>query len=132
MKIKLAKPFASNSPVDEFDARQIKKALNRLGYYHPRAETGITGIPDLAVFDALKKFQKDRGLSASGAVKPEDKTVDALNAAIEVNPRGDISGVRRATIACVNRTRRWKARCETGTTIPTRVMNICAVAGRRR
>ena len=45
MEIKLSKPFAANSGVDEFDTRQIKKALNRLGYYKPYKETGITGIP---------------------------------------------------------------------------------------
>lgn len=60
MNIKLNKPFAANSAVDEFDVRQIKKALNRLGYYQPYEKTGITGIPDAAVFEALKAFQKDR------------------------------------------------------------------------
>ena len=35
MEIKLTKPFARTGGVDEFDTRQFKKALNRLGYYRP-------------------------------------------------------------------------------------------------
>ncbi len=79
MKIKLNKPFASNTAVDESDVRRIKKALNRLGYYQPYEKTGITGIPDIAVFTAVKKFQKDQGLHPTGMVKPEDETIKALS-----------------------------------------------------
>jgi len=79
MEIKINKPFSANSAVDEFDVRQMKKALNRLGYYHPYKKVGITGIPDKAVFDALKSFQKDQGLQASGTAKPGDKTVTKLS-----------------------------------------------------
>jgi hypothetical protein len=60
MDIKLNKPFAANSAVDEFDVRQMKKAPNRLGYYQPYEKTGITGIPDADMFSALKSFQKDQ------------------------------------------------------------------------
>lgn len=83
MNIKLSKPFASNSKVDEFDTRQVKKALNRLGYYVPYAKTGITGIPDAQVFAALKKFQSDHGLPPTGALKPDDVTVKAMNEAAD-------------------------------------------------
>lgn len=79
MKIKLNKPFAANSAVDEFDVRQIKKALNRLGYYQPYEKTGITGIPDTDVFSALKTFQKDQGLQPTGTAKPGDKTIKTLS-----------------------------------------------------
>jgi hypothetical protein len=79
MEVQLNKPFAANSAVDEFDTRQIKKALNRLGYYQPYEKTGITGIPDTDVFAALKAFQKDRGLTPTGTAKPDDETVKALN-----------------------------------------------------
>ena len=41
MKIELKLPFAANSSVDDFDVRQMKKALNRLGYYQPNEKTGI-------------------------------------------------------------------------------------------
>ena len=78
MEIKLKKSFAANVPADEYDVRQIKKALNRLGYYMPYEKTGITGIPDPAVFAALKSFQKDQELRATGAAKPDDETISKL------------------------------------------------------
>lgn len=59
--------------------RQIKKALNRLGYYIPYEKTGITGIPDANVFAGLKKFQADHALPVTGSAKPGDETVAALN-----------------------------------------------------
>jgi len=56
-----------------------RKTLNRLGYYQPYEQTGITGIPDAGVFAALKSFQKDQGLRPTGTAKPGDDTVKALN-----------------------------------------------------
>jgi peptidoglycan hydrolase-like protein with peptidoglycan-binding domain len=88
MKIKLQKPFARNSKVEEYDVRQIKKALNRLGYYAPLESTGITGIPDAAVFQALKTFQQDQSLPATGTAKPGDETVIALNRQAAKTPDG--------------------------------------------
>lgn len=88
MEIKLSQPFAANSAVDEYDVRQIKKTLNRLGYYQPYEKTGITGIPDAAVFAALKTFQKDQGLKATGAAKPGDDTLKALNKEASKTPEG--------------------------------------------
>lgn len=79
MKIELSQPFATNSKVDEFDVKQMKKALNRLGYYQPYEKVGITGIADMEVFDALKVFQREHGLSATGSAKPGDETVQRLN-----------------------------------------------------
>lgn len=79
MEIKLNKPFATNSAVDSFDVRQIKKALNRLGYYQPYEKTGITDIPDAHVFAALKAFQKDQRLMPTGTARPDDDTVKMLN-----------------------------------------------------
>ncbi len=76
MPIALSKPFARNTQVDDDDVRQIKKALNRLGYY----------VPDDAVFTALKQFQTDHGLSPSGMVRPGDETIAALNNAITNAP----------------------------------------------
>ncbi len=88
MKIKLSRPFAANGKVDEFDVKQMKKALNRLGYYQPYEKTGITGIPDADVFAALKAFQKDHSLSANGAAKPDDETIRALNKETSKTPEG--------------------------------------------
>lgn len=88
MNIKLNKPFAANSAVDEFDVKQVKKALNRLGYYQPYEKVGITGIPDTDVFSALKSFQKDHGLQPTGTAKPDDETVSALSKEASKTPKG--------------------------------------------
>lgn len=88
MKIKLKRLFAANNSVDEFDVLQMKKVLNRLGYYQPLEQTGITGMADKAVFDALKEFQKDHGLSQNAVIKPEDGTEAALNHELEKTPAG--------------------------------------------
>lgn len=88
MLITLSKPFARNTQVDDYDVRQIKKALNRLGYYAPYEETGVTGVPDDAVFTALKQFQADHGLPPSGMVHPGDETITAINNAIVNAPDG--------------------------------------------
>lgn len=88
MDIKLSKAFAPNSAADAFDVRQVKGALNRLGYYVPYEKTGITGIPDSAVFGALKSFQKDHGLHPDGIAKPGDETIKALNREATKAPDG--------------------------------------------
>lgn len=66
----------------------MKKALNRLGYYRPYEKVGITGIADMGVFDALKAFQKDHGLSATGSAKPDDETVQRINKEASQTPAG--------------------------------------------
>ncbi len=88
MKIELSKPFAPNGKVDEYDTRQVKKSLNRLGYYQPYEKTGITGIPDQAIFDALKKFQEHYGLRATGEARPGDETIQSLNEETAKTPDG--------------------------------------------
>lgn len=88
MKIELSQPFAANGKVDEFDVKQMKKALNRLGYYQPYEKVGITGISDMGIFDALKAFQKDHGLTATGSAKPNDETVRVLNKEASRTPEG--------------------------------------------
>lgn len=88
MEITLSKRLARNTPADEFDVRQLKKALNRLGYYQPLATTGITGIPDAALFTALKSFQRDQGLRPDGVVTPDSVTIQKLNSEVSKAPEG--------------------------------------------
>lgn len=114
MNILLTQRFARDGNADEFDTRQIKKALNRLGYYMPPETLGITEIPDAEVFTALRNFQQDYGLPVSGVVKPEDETLKALNREIEKTPSGSYlwrtaeDGKVRASHAQYNRTvRSW-------------------------
>lgn len=88
MKIKLNKPFAANSAVDEEDARALKRSLNWLGYYMPFEKVGISPYPDQAIFEAIRKFQTDQGLPKTGAMKPGDETETALSKEISKKLKG--------------------------------------------
>lgn len=88
MQIKLNQPFAADGAVDPFDVKQMKKALNRLGYYQPYEKVGVTGIPDGAVFAALKNFQEDHNLPATGGAKPDDATIQKINEEAAKTPQG--------------------------------------------
>lgn len=79
MKIELTNSIAPNSATEKLDVLQLKKSLNRLGYYYPHEDIGITDIPDSALFSAIKKFQENFGLSVTGTAKPEDDTIASLN-----------------------------------------------------
>ncbi len=83
MKIVITQPVAPNSAAAPFDVRQIKKSLNRLGYYIPPKDIGITDIPDTALFTAIRNFQKSVGLPATGTINPDDATLNALNAELQ-------------------------------------------------
>ena len=78
MRFKLNKPFAPNSPVDEFDVRQVKRALNRLGYYMPDEMIGMNDTPDRAVFEALEDFQRDNDLPIVRRILPGDENEDVI------------------------------------------------------
>jgi hypothetical protein len=86
--IDLNQPLAPDSAADEYDVRRMKKALNRLGFYMPYHKAGITGITDDDVFAGIRAYQTSRGLHATGQVKPDDETMEALNADLAVAPDG--------------------------------------------
>ncbi len=88
MKIEINEPFASNGNVDEEDVRVIKRALNWLGYYTPYEKLGLTTIPDTGVFRAIKEFQTDQKLTATGAMRPDDETIKAINNSVSQKLRG--------------------------------------------
>lgn len=88
MIITLSQNLARNGQADPYDVRQVKKALNRLGYYQLYAKTGVTGLADADLFNALQKFQTDAGLKPSGTLKPGDETVAALNNQAIAAPEG--------------------------------------------
>lgn len=88
-KLKLNAPFQSNGAVNEFDVRQMKRALNHLGYYRPDEKLGATPIPERGIFEALRQFQRDQNLSPTATAKPDDQTHKALNAALaNMDPKG--------------------------------------------
>lgn len=115
MEITLSHPFRRNGHIADYDMKQMKKALNRLGYYQPFAKVGITGIADKRIFDALSEFQKDYKLPVTDTVQPDDETIKILNRETAKTPDGyyiwrsvEDSKVRGAH-ASYNRTiRAWK------------------------
>lgn len=81
MEIRIQGPLAPDSAAGDFDVRQLKKALNRLGFYTPpHNDIGITGLTDNDLFSAIRTYQAARGLPVTGQVKPDDETLGALNA----------------------------------------------------
>lgn len=78
MTFKLNKPVGSDMPVDEDDIRNLKIALNHMGYYIPPEDIGITRVADREMFEALKAFQRDNDLRPMGEVRPGDDTDGAL------------------------------------------------------
>lgn len=86
MIVNLSKPFASSGKADETDVKNMKLALNRFGHYVPYDKTGLTDVPESAVFNALKTFQSDSGLPATGSARPDDETLRALNTALAKIP----------------------------------------------
>lgn len=78
MTFNLNKPVASDVATDEGDIRQLKVFLNRFGYYTPDKAIGMNGIPDRAMFEAVKVFQKGWGIPASGQIRPGDETENAI------------------------------------------------------
>lgn len=88
MKIKITGLVAGGGNADEYDIVQIKKALNQLGCYMPYEKVGIIGMPDRAMFEAIKKFQKENGIAVSGEIRPGDSTENVINKALLKKPEG--------------------------------------------
>lgn len=74
--------------VDEFDIRQVKTALSRLGYYTPHKDIGMNAFADREMFDALKAFQAKNALPETARAKPNDETISRLNTEISKHSEG--------------------------------------------
>ncbi len=79
MTIKLNRPFDIDSHVDAQDARAVKRTLNWLGYYTPSKNIGLTDFPDREIFEAVTAFQSDQKIPATGTMRPDGATINALN-----------------------------------------------------
>jgi hypothetical protein len=88
MPIELNGPFTNSGIRDEWDVRQMKKALNRLGYYVPDSN-GITGRQNQKLFDALKEYQRMRKLPVTGMAAQDDATIRAINEDLETQREGN-------------------------------------------
>jgi Colicin E5 ribonuclease domain/Putative peptidoglycan binding domain len=114
MTIILNRTVAPDSAASEADVRILKKALNRIGLYIPDEAVGITGIPDTRLFKAIRIFQGQHNLPATGRIRPDDPTLAALNTRLERAPGGTYrwriveDGKARPAHAQFNRTlRQW-------------------------
>lgn len=86
-KFSLSKGFSSDSKSNSNDVIKLKTYLNKMNYYkpEPRSETEdkFHGYPNDALVDAIKTFQKDNGLTATGKIFPGDATESAINSKFE-------------------------------------------------
>ncbi|MGD9637961.1 MAG: polymorphic toxin type 44 domain-containing protein [Alphaproteobacteria bacterium] len=75
--------ISSNSSVNNDDVLNVKKVLVKAGHYEPNSRAGesvsnLSGYPDETFFNAIKSFQKDKGLLVDGVMKKGGETESAL------------------------------------------------------
>jgi hypothetical protein len=83
MRIALQTVFVPRQPAEtseeEWCTRQLKRALNRLGYYTPPENTGITTGTEPDFLDALTAFQRIHAIPFADPVGPNSLTERILN-----------------------------------------------------
>ena len=79
LKIQITTTLSPSLAIAGWDILQMKKALNRLGYYLPQSNTGTTDEPERALFEALKDFKRKQNLSPTGIAMMNDSTVRRIN-----------------------------------------------------
>lgn len=86
-KLSITKGFSSDGNSDSSDVIKLKTYLNKMNYYKPehRSETEekFHGYPNDGLVNAIKNFQKDNGLTATGKIFPGDATETAINSKFE-------------------------------------------------
>lgn len=79
MRLNLTKPITRSSNTDPADVKSLKRALNALGYYVPLAQVGMSDMPDNGLFAALRLFQEENNIPATGEIRPGDETEKLIN-----------------------------------------------------
>lgn len=80
----LKKTLGRSYNVDLDDVANVKRALNRLGYYAvPRY--GMTRYPDEPMFNGIESFQSRYRLLRDGVMKPGGETAMTLGAVLAAN-----------------------------------------------
>ncbi len=77
-RFKLRMPVGETHNVDPDDAANTKAALNRHGYYATPSGGEFGGWVDSAMFDGIRKFQKNNNLKVDGFMRPGGPTERAL------------------------------------------------------
>lgn len=73
----------------------VKNKLKGAGYYQ-EPEWGISRFTDNQMFEGIRKFQKDKGLTVDGVMKPEGETETKINEVIKQKntlPNNSIFGI---------------------------------------
>ncbi|MCW8915058.1 MAG: hypothetical protein OQK24_04300 [Magnetovibrio sp.] len=81
--LNLKRPVAENSAASPADIMAAKQTLMDLGLYESSG-TDVTEIPDRALFDAIRTFQKGTKLRTDGVMKPGGETETSLKTAAEL------------------------------------------------
>jgi hypothetical protein len=76
-QFKLKSTVGSSDPVGPEDALSTKTALFRLGFLD-RPKEGFSPYPDQAMFDGIRKFQKQKGLLDDGIMRPNGQTAEKI------------------------------------------------------
>lgn len=77
--VSLKSPIGTNYRVDPDDLMNTKRTLNQLGYYDIPPHRGVDDWTDDAMFDGIKRFQKDNGLKVDGFMRPGGETEQNIN-----------------------------------------------------
>ncbi len=96
--IELQDRIDRSSNVQPSDVLTIKRALGEIGFYDTPSQ-GITPFPDEEMFSAIKRYQRVRGLTVDGIIKPGGETEEDLNRVLEDPEDSEISG-RSPIIRC--------------------------------
>ena len=86
MEITLEHSLAPGAKAAPYDVRQIKIALNRLGFFTPAPKKGITDKPDAHFYDALYAFQRANGIPLDDIAGPGSMTERVLNRELKNSP----------------------------------------------
>lgn len=107
-QLRLKGPVARNTAVDPEDTRTTKSALAALGHYEV-PKSGITPWPDERMFQAIKRFQKAKGLKTDSEIKPGGETARELSQVLgEGNIKPQQSRHRMAAEGMTPKTRESK------------------------
>lgn len=84
----LNRPLSATSDADPDDVLSAKSAFNRLGYYETPSY-GLTPYPDQPLFDGIRSYQKDKGLTVDGYMLPGGETEQSVNFSLATTRRDD-------------------------------------------
>ena len=74
-------PIGANYRADPGDIMNTKRALSQLGYYDIAAHRDDGG--DGAMFDAVRRFQQDNGLTVDAFMRPDGPTANAIDQGLQ-------------------------------------------------